>query len=58
MQAKCFCKTHGKLEFEDIIIKNGAPTCAKCSTELEFGTVRPRFDVNKSMKTKHMKKKK
>jgi len=55
MQAKCFCKTHGKLGFEDIFIKNGAPTCVKCSAELQFGTVKPRFDVNKSVKTKKKK---
>jgi len=42
IQARMFCKEHGKLDFEDIIIKNGTPTCAKCGSILEFGTVRPR----------------
>lgn len=42
MQARCFCPEHGRLEFEDIRIKNGLPICAKCSRTLEFGVVRPR----------------
>jgi len=52
IQARCFCTKHGKLDFENILIKNGVPICAICSSELEFGTVRPRFDVNKSLKKK------
>jgi len=42
MQARCFCPEHGKLEFDDIRIKNGLPICAKCARPLEFGVVRPR----------------
>jgi hypothetical protein len=42
MKAKMFCPNHGKLSFEEIQIKNGIPICVKCSSELEFGTVRPR----------------
>jgi len=52
MKAKMFCPNHGKLDFENIIIKNGTPTCLKCSSPLEFGTVRPR-----KLKGKHEKKK-
>jgi hypothetical protein len=57
MQAKCFCPKHGKLDFEDIVIRNGAPTCGKCSSELQFGTVKPRFDVNRAVKPKGRRKK-
>jgi len=42
MKAKMFCPTHGKLDFDEIVIKNGTPTCLRCSTALEFGTVKPR----------------
>jgi len=42
MQAKCFCPEHGRLGFDDILIKNGTPTCARCSKPLEFGRVMPR----------------
>ena len=42
MQAKCMCPQHGKLEFDDIIIKNGNPTCRKCMSVLEFGKIQPR----------------
>ncbi|MFH1623207.1 MAG: hypothetical protein ABIA12_01670 [Candidatus Aenigmatarchaeota archaeon] len=42
MQARCFCPEHGRLEFDDIRIKNGLPICAKCARPLEFGVVRPR----------------
>jgi hypothetical protein len=42
MQARCFCPEHGRLGFDDILIKNGTPVCARCSKPLEFGTVRPR----------------
>lgn len=52
MKARMFCPEHGKLSFEEIIIKNGTPICAKCSAELQFGTVRPRFDVNGKPKKK------
>jgi len=52
MKAKMFCPEHGKLSFEEIIIKNGNPACAKCSAELQFGIVRPRFDVNGKPKKK------
>ena len=47
IQAKCFCPTHGKLSLEEIVIKNGVPVCAKCSAELQFGNVRPRFNTKK-----------
>jgi hypothetical protein len=46
MQAKTVCPTHGRLEIDQIVIKNGIPVCGKCSSELQFGVVRPRFDVN------------
>lgn len=42
MQARCFCPEHGRLGFENILIKNGIPVCAKCSKPLEFGKVMPR----------------
>ena len=42
IQARMFCKEHGKLNFDQIVIKNGMPTCTKCGRALEFGTVRPR----------------
>ena len=42
MQARCFCPEHGRLDFENILIKNGTPTCAKCSRPLEYGRVMPR----------------
>ena len=41
-----FCSTHGRIDIDQIVIKNGVPICSKCSKELEFGTVKPRFDVN------------
>ncbi|MEM7821816.1 MAG: hypothetical protein QXX38_03345 [Candidatus Aenigmatarchaeota archaeon] len=50
MQAKCICPNHGRLDFDEIIIKNGVPVCGKCSAELQFGIVKPRFDVNKKSK--------
>ncbi|HKZ45192.1 MAG TPA: hypothetical protein VJ343_00635 [archaeon] len=46
IKAKCSCPKHGRLGFEEIVIKNGSPLCAKCHTVLEFCTVKPRFDVN------------
>ena len=46
MQAKSYCKNHGKLEIDEISIKAGILICSKCSSQLEFGVVRPRFDVN------------
>lgn len=52
MQAKCYCPEHGKLDFDQIAIKNGAPICVKCSKELQFGIVKPRFDVNGNKKSK------
>jgi len=42
MKAKMFCPNHGKLDFDEIIIKNGVPICARCSSELQFGNVKPR----------------
>lgn len=56
MQARCFCPNHGKLEFDEVMIKNGNPMCCKCSAELQFGTVKPRFDVNGKTKNKKSKK--
>lgn len=56
MQAKCICPNHGRLDFDEIIIKNGTPICSKCSAELQFGTVKPRFDVNGKTKKKKSKK--
>jgi len=47
IQAKCYCPTHGRLDLEEIVIKNGVPICSKCSAELQFGTVKPRFNANK-----------
>jgi hypothetical protein len=52
MQARCFCPEHGRLGFEDIIIKNGTPTCAKCSKPLEYGKVLPRPVVAVAAKPK------
>jgi len=46
MQAKTVCPTHGRVEIDQIVIKNGIPACGRCSRELQFGVVRPRFDVN------------
>jgi len=37
-----FCPTHGKLNFDKIVIKKGIPICAKCHAELKFGEVKPR----------------
>ena len=42
IKAKCYCPTHGRLEFDNIQIRNGSPICMKCSNELVFGVVRPR----------------
>lgn len=42
MLARCYCPKHGRLDFEDIMIKKGVPICAKCSSELNFGNVKPR----------------
>jgi ribosomal protein L37AE/L43A len=47
IQAKCYCPKHGRLELGDIVIKNGIPTCSKCSSPLEFGTVKPRYNFKK-----------
>jgi len=47
IKAKCYCPTHGRLDLEEIVIKNGAPVCSKCSAELQFGTVRPRLNSDK-----------
>jgi hypothetical protein len=37
-----FCPKHGKLDFDDVIVKNGKPVCRKCRAVLEFGKVKPR----------------
>lgn len=42
MQAKIVCLKHGRLDFDDVIIKNGIPICRKCQSVLEFGKIRPR----------------
>lgn len=42
MLAKCYCPRHGRLDLNEIVIKNGVPVCAKCSAELEFANVKPR----------------
>jgi hypothetical protein len=56
MQAKCYCPKHGRLDFDGIMIKNGTPICSRCSAELQFGVVKPRFDVNGKTKKKKPKK--
>jgi len=57
MQARCFCPEHGRLGFEDILIKNGTPTCARCSKPLEYGKVMPRPVVAAGAKAKPAAKK-
>ena len=57
MKAKCYCPKHGKLKFEDIIIKDYTPLCAKCHSVLEFCDIRPRFNVNGGTKRSRKKKK-
>lgn len=42
MEARIFCPQHGKLELDDVVIKNGVPICRKCMSVLEFGKIRPR----------------
>ena len=56
MQAKTVCPNHGRLEIDQISIKNGVPICSRCSSPLEFGVVRPRFDVNGTPASKVSKK--
>lgn len=51
MQARMFCPTHGKLDFDDVIIKNGKPVCRKCRSVLEFGNVRPKKSEKEEMIT-------
>ena len=58
MQAKTVCINHGRLEIDLISIKNGVPICSKCSKELQFGTVKPRFDVNGTTSSEKIAKKK
>ena len=58
IKARCKCPKHGKLSFENIVIKKGKPLCAKCHSVLEFCVVKPRFDVNGGKKTKKKKTKK
>jgi len=57
MQARCFCPKHGKLDFDNIIIQGGLPTCKKCRSTLEFGKVVPRR-VEKAPKKKKRKRRK
>lgn len=52
MKAKCYCKKHGKLKLDDIVIKNGVPVCKKCYSVLEFCNIRPRFKANGGKKAK------
>jgi len=42
IKARCICPIHGRLSFDDIIIRNGVPVCRKCYSELQFGVVKPR----------------
>lgn len=57
IQAKIFCPTHGKLEFEDVIIKDSEPTCRKCNTKLVFGKVQPRrLEPKKAVKKRKRRK--
>ena len=58
MQAKTMCPNHGRLEIDQIVIKNGVPICNRCQSELQFGVVRPRFDVNGTASAAIAKKKK
>jgi len=58
MQAKTVCPNHGKLEIDQIVIKNGLPICSRCASLLAFGVVRPRFDVNGTSSSKNPSKKK
>jgi len=37
--SKMFCPNHGKLSFDQIVIKNNISICKKCLAELEFGEV-------------------
>ncbi|HLC39477.1 MAG TPA: hypothetical protein VJJ76_01195 [archaeon] len=57
MQAKTFCPNHGRLEIDQIVIKNGLPICSRCQSDLQFGVVRPRFDVNGTASVSKAKKK-
>ncbi len=50
MQARCYCQNHGRLEFDEIAIKQGLPVCIKCSSILVFGTVKPRKLVDNGHK--------
>ncbi len=55
MKARCFCPKHGKLNLEEIVIKDHTPLCAKCHSVLEYCIVKPRFDVNGGEKKKSKK---
>jgi len=55
IKARMFCPTHGKIEFDEVIIKNSVPICAKCRAELVFGNVKPR--KLKAIKEKGKRKK-
>jgi len=58
MQAKTVCPNHGRLEIDQIVIKNGLPACNRSSSKLQFGVVRPRFDVNGTENAEASRKKK
>ncbi|MEM7821646.1 MAG: hypothetical protein QXX38_02445 [Candidatus Aenigmatarchaeota archaeon] len=48
IKAKCICPKHGRLKLEEITIKKGVPVCSKCSSELQFGTIKPRLNTKKN----------
>jgi len=59
MKAKCYCKKHGRLTIDDIVIKDHTPLCYRCHSVLEFCIVKPRFNVNggtKKVKKRRRKK--
>ncbi len=55
MKARIFCPTHGRLDLDDVIIKNGEPICKKCSSILVFGDVKPRMFEDKKTEVRHEK---
>ncbi len=58
MKAKCYCPKHGRLKFDNIMIRDGLPTCKKCKSVLEFGDVKPRKieTIKKNAKKKKSEK--
>jgi len=55
IKAKCECPKHGRLSFEQIVIKDHTPLCAKCHAVLKYCIVKPRFDVNGGKKSRRSK---